>query len=402
MTYKIKLFFVAIILGFSLNMKAQKTAIIKFEKSEIDFGKIHEDSGKVECVFNFTNVGDDTLKIETVRASCGCTTPFFTKELVPPKCNGEIKVTYNPLNRPGDFKKSVKILANTMPSETEIFISGSVTAHIKTIKDVFPISSGNLRLKNNEWIINNISNKQTKTDSIKIYNAWNKLLSIKTKNVPKHITCKVVPENLEPQKEGMIYLTYDAKAKNDFEVVFDKITLATNDSIDSVKTISISANIYEDFSSMTVEQRENAAKAKFLQEAYEMGILAENSRQKFSLDIKNDGKSDLIIHKIRSSCECVKMELVKDTIKPGEMTMLNVDFNAAGRSGKQYKIITVICNDPMRPKVQLKLFGEVEDCNPKPIKKASETLKVSNTKKTTTSKKSRRSSQSRQKKKRTK
>ena len=45
--------------------------VITFEKTEHDFGKIHEEDGRVSVVFSFKNEGMAPLVLSNVRASCG-------------------------------------------------------------------------------------------------------------------------------------------------------------------------------------------------------------------------------------------------------------------------------------------------------------------------------------------
>ena len=45
---------------------------------------------------------------------------------------------------------------------------------------------------------------------------------------------------------------------------------------------------------------------------------------------------------------------------PGKEMDLNVIFHSAGRNGKQRKVITLFCNDPRQPTIQLIVKGEVK------------------------------------------
>ncbi|MBK9733330.1 MAG: DUF1573 domain-containing protein [Chitinophagaceae bacterium] len=103
----------------------QKVAEIVFETTEHDFGKIKE-GDKVTYDFRFTNTGDVPLLISAVKASCGCTTPEWPKELIQPGASDKIKVQYNSKGREGEFNKGIVITANTYPNTQTIKISGVV------------------------------------------------------------------------------------------------------------------------------------------------------------------------------------------------------------------------------------------------------------------------------------
>ena len=52
---------------------------IQFEKTTYDFGA-NPQGTPVSCEFVFKNVGTEPLVLQNVKASCGCTTPFWPKE----------------------------------------------------------------------------------------------------------------------------------------------------------------------------------------------------------------------------------------------------------------------------------------------------------------------------------
>lgn len=100
---------------------------IKFEKTVHDFGHVKENGGPVSVEFPFTNSGDANLLIYEAKAECGCTTPDYPKAPIAPGKGGKIKVTYNPLGRPGAFDKVVTVKTNGKPGKVRLKIRGTVT-----------------------------------------------------------------------------------------------------------------------------------------------------------------------------------------------------------------------------------------------------------------------------------
>ena len=90
-------------------------AEISFDKSTHDYGQI-EKSANGECVFVFTNTGNQPLKISNAKGSCGCTVPQWPKEEIAPGSTGEIRVRYD-TKRVGVINKSVTIQSNAMNSD---------------------------------------------------------------------------------------------------------------------------------------------------------------------------------------------------------------------------------------------------------------------------------------------
>lgn len=99
---------------------------INFTETTYDFGNIKEDGGKVVHEFTFINEGKDPLKITSARAECGCTTPEYPKKEIAPGETGVIKVTYNPLGRPGGFTKAVTVRSTGNPGKVVLKIRGTV------------------------------------------------------------------------------------------------------------------------------------------------------------------------------------------------------------------------------------------------------------------------------------
>lgn len=99
-----------------------------------DFGTVVED-GKIETVFEFRNVGKTPLIIQDVSASCGCTTPSWSKEPVLPGKTGKITVGYDTKGRPYPFQKEIFIRSNAVVPDGkdryEIYIKGNVVAKDK-------------------------------------------------------------------------------------------------------------------------------------------------------------------------------------------------------------------------------------------------------------------------------
>ena len=100
---------------------------VRFDNTAHDFGQIPEEGGYASCVFSFTNEGDAPLVIISASAQCGCTRPSFPQKPIDPGKKGEIKVTYNPQGRPGEFIKEVKVKTNDPKHRTtKLKISGVV------------------------------------------------------------------------------------------------------------------------------------------------------------------------------------------------------------------------------------------------------------------------------------
>jgi len=96
------------------NKQGNYETAIKFDESEFDFGEITKGS-IVTHEFAFTNTGTKPLIISEVIASCGCTTPDFTKSPVLPDKKGSVTVTFDSSGYTGTVNKTVRIEGNFKP-----------------------------------------------------------------------------------------------------------------------------------------------------------------------------------------------------------------------------------------------------------------------------------------------
>lgn len=117
--------FMAILLATGM-ASAQKKAVISADETSHDFGQIKEADGKVSTTFVIKNTGDAPLVITRVIASCGCTTPEWTKEPIAPGKTGNIKITYDPKGRVAPFSKTISVYSNGKTGSFILTIRGEV------------------------------------------------------------------------------------------------------------------------------------------------------------------------------------------------------------------------------------------------------------------------------------
>ncbi len=104
-------------------------AVFEWASLSHDFGKIKQ-GVPVSHEFKFTNKGKVPLVITNVQASCGCTTPAWSKDPIPPGQEGFIKATYNAAAA-GAFDKTVTVNANIETGFVQLKIKGEVSTTIQ-------------------------------------------------------------------------------------------------------------------------------------------------------------------------------------------------------------------------------------------------------------------------------
>lgn len=97
--------------------------VLVVKENTHSFGKIPQ-GRPVVTVFEVTNTGSTPLKLDNVQASCGCTTPVWSRDPIEAGATAKIQVGYNAYAQ-GPFTKMVTIIYNT--NRTKILtISGEV------------------------------------------------------------------------------------------------------------------------------------------------------------------------------------------------------------------------------------------------------------------------------------
>ena len=133
-----KLFLIITVSILSASLMAQP--VMKLSKTEHDFGSFKEEAGRQTYEFEVTNTGDSPLVIQNIVASCGCTTPEWTKQPIPPGGKGKITAIYDPQNRPGAFNKTLSVYSNAKTQVAVLSIKGEdipLSTQLFAVVDVY-------------------------------------------------------------------------------------------------------------------------------------------------------------------------------------------------------------------------------------------------------------------------
>ena len=127
--YKMKKLFLGLFLtGAFAAVSAQS---ITFDKTTLEYGDIAQNSNG-ERFFTITNTGNKPLVLTNVKASCGCTTPEWSKDPILPGKSVKLKVGYD-TKLTGTFKKLIEVYSNDPESQRSvIWIKGNVLTSQKS------------------------------------------------------------------------------------------------------------------------------------------------------------------------------------------------------------------------------------------------------------------------------
>ena len=112
-------------LGSAQNNNNEPKAVIEFEVTEHDFGKIY-DGKPATHEFVFTNKCKIPLVLSNVQPACGCTTPEWPREPIMPGQKAKIKAIYNAGSYRGVFAKGITVQSNSASGNVQLTIKGNV------------------------------------------------------------------------------------------------------------------------------------------------------------------------------------------------------------------------------------------------------------------------------------
>jgi hypothetical protein len=338
----------------------QVTPVITFTEKEFDFGTFRESEGVITHDFLFTNSGKVPLIINEVKASCGCTTPQWTRQPVLPGKTGTISVSFDPKARPGSFNKTIQVHSNADMPLVTLGIHG-VVIPVDRVEDTYKFTIGPLRLQTVYASFGEVYRGSTAQFTIKVMNTSNdKPAQLSFKQLPPHLRAAMAPEVIDPQQEGRIVIDYVSSLQNNWDYAVDRVDLLINGQAFPNNRISVTANIKENFEDLTADDLEKAPVVEFDHTTYDFGTISPDKVVEHIFSLTNNGKSGLIIRKVSASCGCTAVQPAKTLVNPGESTSIKAVFNPAGREGNQKKAITVITNDPKRSKTILWINGIIE------------------------------------------
>ena len=346
----------------SMSLKSQYSlTTLKFSETQHDFGIFSEEAGKQTFDFIIKNTGRQPLVIQKVTATCGCTTPEWTKQPISPGSMGKVTAIYDPANRPGAFDKTLTVYTNTKPETTTLTIRGEVNPREKTVEELFTFPVGAIRFENYQLAFTNVKKTEIKNKEMQIINPSPIAEKVDFDGLPPYLKLKVEPETLKPGQKGRIIGAFDATINPGWGNVNVSVKIKLN-GISQGKDYYISADIVDDFSSLSKEDLANAPVFKLISNTINLGKIKGSSQYDVEFKFTNEGKRDLVIRQIKSTCGCTAVQQGNQGvgIKPGESSSIKAVFSSGSYYGKVTKAIYVYTNDPKNSEVVLMLSAEVD------------------------------------------
>lgn len=333
---------------------------IKLNKTRHDFGTFQESDGDVSCTFVVQNTGDSPLLLTRVTASCGCTSPDYTKKPIRPGQKGEITVTYHAKGRPGPFEKSVYVFTNDKKNERVVLlITGNVISTTSLEETYTTVLGANLRAKITSLNFFDVyPNRKPRTRTLQLYNEGDEPIRLAFRNVPKHIDLTCEPEIIEPKREGRVLVTFLSSKVKDWGLHEDAFDLYVKGREAQMKQtrITVLADIWEDFSGLSKKEKDNAPEAEVSELAVDFGKVKAGATVTRQIKLRNTGRSKLAVRKLAcTNAQAFTATADADVIKPGQEAVITITCNGDQLSKKADAHLTVMTNDPYNSRIIVNL-----------------------------------------------
>lgn len=228
--------------GSLLFAQETKAPEIKVTPEFFDFGKIVEGT-TVHKEFEIANIGNDTLKIERVRASCGCTAAKPDKNLLLPGESTTVEVSFNSTRRFGQQRKHVYIFSNDPKNSEFRFSFGAVVVAEK--KDEAELHDApQLKIDRYSYDFGKVKEGAKLNFTFALKNFGKELLEIR--DVKTSCGCTVAnlsSKKLRPGEEGRMSVELDTSDRSG--KIAKTVTLYSNDPKNPEQTITLFVNILE-------------------------------------------------------------------------------------------------------------------------------------------------------------
>lgn len=360
-----KMALMALLLLFAVNLQAQTPQqSVVFESSDWNFGDVREDGGSVEHTFVFTNKGSKPVVILDVSTGCGCTTPTYSRKPVLAGQKGEIKVKFDPMNRPGRFVKGVSILTSASSTPLALTMQGNVIPRKKSIDELYPFDmGGGVRLSSNFVTFAYVGRGERVSEPIGWINTSSRDATVEFRAKESSGLLKIAaPKVMAAGERGEFDVSY--------EISSTSTRYGTLDDLFDVVVNGRTARLFFTASAVAIDKFDAAPddilvpNSDLSKKIIKFGDVKQGKTvTDATVELLNDGETDLIIRAVEWQQEALKCSLkVGDKVKAGERLTLHLTLDTTTCDfGLWVDRLKIITNDPAHPMHSLRVTAIVVD-----------------------------------------
>ncbi len=345
----------------SVEIFAQSTIV--FDSTEHSFGNIREEGGRVDHSFQLRNKGDEPVVILSVSTTCGCTVAQFDRKPIMPDSTGIIRVTFDPMNRPGAFEKRISVQTSQGGPSIKLHISGFVEERPRSVEERFPHFVGaGVRLEDNFHAFAYVEQGKPATTAMKIINTSNRAVRLRAfEKYPCGVMQLRYPEHLAPQEQGELTIIYSVPLGSSRYGTVDAMVDFEVNGKHSEAFISVTGIIVDNSDKIA---RNCAPKVEVMKNIVKFGAVKRHEEQRIDhFTIENKGTAPLKIRAVEVLHSTVTLSLsAGDEIAAGERRDVELRLNPLRIDyGPLSERVRIVTNDPEHPMRTLRVTAIIEE-----------------------------------------
>lgn len=329
--------------------------------NKVDLGTVLEEQGLQVAEFQFTHTQDSLFFIETVVTDCGCTTVEYTKDTLVVGESGILQVSFDPSSGAGFFSRMIVVKGNLFGVQDTLYIEGNAIPRSSDPVGTYRTRKGDLGFRLSKVNVGEVFTNEPKLKQVEVYNFGNTVFykdSLQFKG-PEYIQVKQLTDSIMPNDRGLIQVFYDGAMKDDLGYFEDRISLNWKDSTSFIQ-LDVLADVFEYYAPFAKDNLNLVPQLVISPKEIDLKTIKSSEIQVENVVLNNKGRQVLEIKKIQGNCACLKLELTKTTLNPGESIQLKVVFDPKGRQGIDQRNIYIFSNDPLNPVQKLLVKSRVE------------------------------------------
>lgn len=343
---------------FSQLTLAQETITPKliWAVNKVGLGTVLEEQGPQVAEFQFTHTQDSLFFIETVVTDCGCTTVDYTKDTLQVGESGTLQVSFDPASVAGFFSRMIVVKGNLFGVQDTLYIEGNAIPRASDPAVAYSTRKGDLGFRLAKINVGEVFTNEPKLKQVEVYNFGKEPFYKDSLQFvgPEYIQVRQITDSIMPNDRGLLQVFYDGAMKDDLGYFEDQISLSWQDSTSFIQ-LDVLADVFEYYAPFARDNLNRVPQLVIDPKEIDLRTIKSNVIQVENVILNNRGKQVLEIKKIQGNCKCLKLELPKTSLNPGESLQLKVVFDPKGRQGIDQRNIYIFSNDPVNP-VQLVLL----------------------------------------------
>ncbi|SFU12281.1 Protein of unknown function [Algoriphagus locisalis] len=338
--------------------QAQDTIVPKliWAVNKVDLGTVLEEQGPQVAEFEFTHTQDSLFYIETVVTDCGCTTVEYTQDTLVVGESGTLQVSFDPSSGAGFFSRMIVVKGNLQGVQDTLYIEGNAIPRASDPEGTYRTRKGDLGFRLEKINVGEVFTNVPKLKEVEVYNFGDTPFYKDSLQFigPEYIQVAQLTDSIMPNDRGLLQVAYDGAMKNDLGYFEDQVSLTWKDSTGFI-ALNVLADVFEYYAPFSKDDLNQVPQLVIEPREIDLKTIKSTSIQQKEVMLTNKGRQVLEIKKVQGNCDCLRLEMPKTTLDPGESMVLKLVFDPVGRKGIDQRNIYVFSNDPVNP-VQLFLL----------------------------------------------